>query len=189
MGEEWGETRPFRFFTDFHGELGDLVREGRRKEFSRWAAFASEESCAKIADPNAERTFGESRLDWAKLDEPAHRARFDFMKRLLDVRRRRIVPLVAGIGGNAGAAHRLAEHAFAVRWGTADGGALWLCANVGAQPVAWDEGAVTPLPPVSAAVVFAHGCGAEEAFRSGRLSRRSVIAAVEEGAEFVPLPE
>jgi malto-oligosyltrehalose trehalohydrolase len=29
MGEEWGETRPFNFFTDFHDELGDAVREGR----------------------------------------------------------------------------------------------------------------------------------------------------------------
>ena len=31
MGEEWGETRPFCFFTDFHGELADAVREGRRQ--------------------------------------------------------------------------------------------------------------------------------------------------------------
>ena len=188
MGEEWGETRPFRFFTDFHGELGDLVREGRRKEFSRWAAFASEENCAKIADPNAERTFGESRLDWAKLDDPAHRARFDFVKRLLDVRRRKIMPLLERIGGNAGAAHRLAESAFAVRWVTVGGGALWLCANVGEQPVAWAEGAAI-APPTSGTVVFVHGCGAEAAFRSGRLPPRSVVSAVEDGPEFVPLPE
>ena len=33
MGEEWGETRPFAFFTDFEGELADAVREGRRREF------------------------------------------------------------------------------------------------------------------------------------------------------------
>ena len=79
---------------------------------------------------------GESRLDWGKLDEPAHCARFDFVKRLLDVRRRKIVPVVARIGGNAGAAHWLDEHAFAVRWKRADGGALWLCANVGEQVIA-----------------------------------------------------
>ena len=28
MGEEWGTKRPFRFFTDFHDELADAVREG-----------------------------------------------------------------------------------------------------------------------------------------------------------------
>jgi malto-oligosyltrehalose trehalohydrolase len=188
MGEEWGETRPFRFFTDFHGELGDLVREGRRKEFSRWAAFASEENREKIADPNAESTFAESRLDWAKLGEPAHRARFEFVEDLLDVRRREIVPLVARIGGNAGAACRLDQKAFVVRWRTVEGGGLWLGANVGQQPVALDEDALGPSS-TPGAVVFAHGCGAEDAFRSGRLSPRSVVVAVEEGPQFVPLPE
>ena len=34
MGEEWGATQPFCFFTDFHDELADAVREGRRREFS-----------------------------------------------------------------------------------------------------------------------------------------------------------
>ena len=40
MGEEWGETRPFAFFTDFDGDLADAVREGRRREFRHFAAFA-----------------------------------------------------------------------------------------------------------------------------------------------------
>ena len=39
MGEEWGEARPFCFFTDFHGELAHAVREGRRNEFRKWPAF------------------------------------------------------------------------------------------------------------------------------------------------------
>jgi 1,4-alpha-glucan branching enzyme len=34
MGEEFGETHPFLFFTDFHGELAKAVREGRAKEFT-----------------------------------------------------------------------------------------------------------------------------------------------------------
>ena len=53
MGEEWGETRPFRFFTDFHGELGDAVREGRRREFAKWPHFA--DRAAQRADPRPER--------------------------------------------------------------------------------------------------------------------------------------
>ena len=71
MGEEWGETRPFGFFTDFHGELGDLVREGRRREFAKWLHFSREESRELIPDPNAEATFEASRLDWEKLGGPA----------------------------------------------------------------------------------------------------------------------
>lgn len=31
MGEEYGETNPFLFFTDFHGDLAKAVREGRAK--------------------------------------------------------------------------------------------------------------------------------------------------------------
>ncbi|WAH62102.1 hypothetical protein LZ023_37480 (plasmid) [Pseudomonas silvicola] len=32
MGEEYGETNPFLFFTDFHGDLAKAVREGRARE-------------------------------------------------------------------------------------------------------------------------------------------------------------
>ncbi len=64
MGEEYGETRPFLFFTDFHGELADAVREGRRREFAGFEAFSGE--LAPIPDPNAWDTFAASRLDWSE---------------------------------------------------------------------------------------------------------------------------
>ncbi|MGE5767337.1 MAG: malto-oligosyltrehalose trehalohydrolase, partial [Bacteroidota bacterium] len=57
MGEDWGETHPFAFFTDFHGELADAVREGRRREFRRFPAFADPAARERIPDPNAENTF------------------------------------------------------------------------------------------------------------------------------------
>ena len=40
MGEECASRTPFLFFTDHHGELADAVREGRRREFASFAAFA-----------------------------------------------------------------------------------------------------------------------------------------------------
>ena len=39
MGEEWAASQPFPYFCDFDGELGDKVREGRRKEFAAFPAF------------------------------------------------------------------------------------------------------------------------------------------------------
>lgn len=33
MGEEFGESNPFLFFTDFRDDLANTVREGRRSEF------------------------------------------------------------------------------------------------------------------------------------------------------------
>ena len=52
MGEEWGATQPFLFFCDYHGELADAVRKGRREEFSRFPEFADPERVAKIPDPS-----------------------------------------------------------------------------------------------------------------------------------------
>jgi maltooligosyltrehalose trehalohydrolase len=60
MGEEYGERRPFRFFTDHDDPfIADATREGRRREFERFAAFAGEE----VPDPQAPETFEGSKLD------------------------------------------------------------------------------------------------------------------------------
>lgn len=132
MGDEWGETRPFSFFTDFHGELADIVREGRRNEFRKWPAFASEENRAHIPDPNLESTFTASKLDWSKRDDPEHRARLDYTRRLLRARQQEIVPLIGRIGGNAGTAEAFDDAVIAVRWTLDGGGALRLLANLSA---------------------------------------------------------
>ena len=66
MGQEFAASTPFLFFTDHNEELGKLVTEGRRKEFSGFRAFARESMRASIPDPQAESTFLSSRL---KLDE------------------------------------------------------------------------------------------------------------------------
>ncbi|MGI4984227.1 MAG: malto-oligosyltrehalose trehalohydrolase, partial [Janthinobacterium lividum] len=57
MGEENGAREPFFFFTGYSGELADAVREGRRKEFAKFAAFNDEARREEIPDPNAEHTF------------------------------------------------------------------------------------------------------------------------------------
>jgi maltooligosyltrehalose trehalohydrolase len=54
MGEEYGERRPFRFFTDhLDPAIAEATREGRRREF----AFAGE-----VPDPQAPETFESSKL-------------------------------------------------------------------------------------------------------------------------------
>ena len=54
MGEEWGAEEPFLFFCDFHDELADAVREGRRREFAHFPEFANAAARARIPDPNAD---------------------------------------------------------------------------------------------------------------------------------------
>lgn len=131
MGEEWGETRPFSFFTDFHGDLADAVRQGRRAEFRRFAVFSDPAQREKIPDPNALATFTASRLNWRALDEPQHRARYALISRLLRIRHDEIVPRLEGIAGNAGTATTHKEQTLGVHWRLGDGARLSLIANLG----------------------------------------------------------
>ncbi len=61
MGEEYGETSPFLYFTD-HSDpaLAEAVREGRKREFSEI------ERHGNPPDPQAEETFQRSRVCWER---------------------------------------------------------------------------------------------------------------------------
>jgi maltooligosyltrehalose trehalohydrolase len=61
MGEEYGETAPFHYFTE-HGDpaLIEAVREGRKRE------FVEIERHGEPLDSQAEETFATSRLRWEK---------------------------------------------------------------------------------------------------------------------------
>ncbi|HTQ05459.1 MAG TPA: malto-oligosyltrehalose trehalohydrolase [Polyangiaceae bacterium] len=72
MGDEWGASTPFLYFTDHDAELGAQVRAGRRREFARFGAFASPEANERIPDPQAESTFAHSRLDWDERERGEH---------------------------------------------------------------------------------------------------------------------
>ncbi|RKO42307.1 malto-oligosyltrehalose trehalohydrolase [Burkholderia mallei] len=62
MGEECGTTQPFQFFTDHRGALAAAVREGRRREFAAFPAFADPAHRDAIPDPNDPATFARSSL-------------------------------------------------------------------------------------------------------------------------------
>lgn len=51
MGEEYGETHPFLFFTDFQGALAKAVREGRAKEFAGHAGHDASVPIRTILKP------------------------------------------------------------------------------------------------------------------------------------------
>lgn len=63
QGEEWASSSPFQYFTDHpDAQLAHSVRDGRRREF---AAFGWKPE--DVPDPQAERTFLDSKLDWSEL--------------------------------------------------------------------------------------------------------------------------
>ena len=89
MGEEYGETAPFQFFTDFNGELAEIVRKGRQEEFADFEGFKS----GALPDPNAVDTFTRSKLGWTA-DAKAQHWR-DLTRDLLNLRKTRLLPLFA----------------------------------------------------------------------------------------------
>lgn len=86
MGEEYGETAPFPYFTS-HGDpdLVEAVRKGRREEFS---AFGWD---TEVPDPQAEKTFRSACIDLEKRHRGVHRHLYAFTREL--IRLRKTLPL------------------------------------------------------------------------------------------------
>jgi maltooligosyltrehalose trehalohydrolase len=80
QGDEYGEQAPFQFFTDhIDEEIAVATREGRRREFASFAAFAGEE----VPDPQDPATFERS-----KLTREIDQALLDLHRNLIAWRRR-----------------------------------------------------------------------------------------------------
>jgi maltooligosyltrehalose trehalohydrolase len=68
MGQEWGASTPWQFFTSHpEPELGHAVSKGRLAEFSKMGWDE-----AVVPDPQDPQTFERSKLDWSEVDAPAH---------------------------------------------------------------------------------------------------------------------
>jgi malto-oligosyltrehalose trehalohydrolase len=158
MGEEWGSTAPFPFFCDFEGDLADAVRQGRRKEFAgAYAKYGDE-----VPDPLDEATLRSAVLDWSRRDLPGANRRLTLVRDLLAIRRREIVPRLAGVQfGDASAED---NGSLSAHWRMGDGASLYLLANLSDQAVArkmdessgtriWGGDAGDSIPPWS---VFWH---------------------------------
>ncbi|MFN2475657.1 MAG: malto-oligosyltrehalose trehalohydrolase, partial [Chthoniobacterales bacterium] len=87
MGQEWNAATPFQFFTHHNEELGHLVTQGRRREFSNFVAFRDPEILATVPDPQAEETFTASKLRWAELREEKHAQTLLMYQEFLGLRR------------------------------------------------------------------------------------------------------
>jgi maltooligosyltrehalose trehalohydrolase len=87
MGEEYGEKRPFQYFTS-HGDpaLARAVSEGRRNEF---IAKGAED----VPDPQDPATFARSKLTHRR--DGLHGVLRDHYRRLLALRRRHLTSIVA----------------------------------------------------------------------------------------------
>jgi len=139
MGDEYASRRPFLFFTGFESEeLAAAVREGRRKEFARFPAFADPATREKIPDPNAHATFEQSRL------EPEERLRDEqaqmesFCSTLLRLRNMRLSAHFAETQPLG--ATKLGEKGVRAQWRLGDGSVLTIAAHFGTEPMPCEAG-------------------------------------------------
>jgi maltooligosyltrehalose trehalohydrolase len=129
MGEEWGSKTPFPFFCDFEGDLANAVRKGRRREYAwAYARYGNE-----VPDPLDQATFRSAVLDWDARNEPTGRKRLALVRELFAIRRREIVPRLAG--ATFGDAHAVDNGPLTAHWRIGDGATLHLLANLSEQAI------------------------------------------------------
>ena len=159
MGEEFGASTPFQFFSSHpEPELARATAEGRKKEFADHGWDADE-----IPDPQDPQTFQRSKLDWT---EPAT-GQHSRLRRIYQI-------LIALRRGETDLAdpwldHLMVDYDEEKRWIVMRRGRLAIACNLGAEPVAvpftgelvlcWDSPAIgdesTELPPYSFAILRA----------------------------------
>jgi maltooligosyltrehalose trehalohydrolase len=137
MGEEYGETAPFAFFTSFQDpDLTAAVRRGRAAEFARFAWPGAP------PDPGDPATFARARLDHALAAAPRHRELREYYRRWLALRRAH--PALGARGKDRARATWDAQTGvLTLARGAASGAGVRLYANL--------TGQARPAPEISAA--------------------------------------
>ncbi len=88
MGEEWGASTPWQYFTDHEPELGALVSAGRTAEFGGHGWTDLYGGDVDVPDPQARATFEASRLDWTEPERGEHARLLGWYRELAALRRR-----------------------------------------------------------------------------------------------------
>jgi malto-oligosyltrehalose trehalohydrolase len=163
MGEEWGATTPWQYFTDHQdAALGKAVADGRRAEFAAHGWLAED-----IPDPQDRATFERSRLDWSEASAQEHRAILAWYRELITLRHSRPEFTDASLD------QLRVDYDEAARWLVLRRGQVRIAANLGTETqrlrvgppgivmlaasragISLIDGSVV-LPPASLAVVLA----------------------------------
>lgn len=126
MGEEWGASTPWQFFTSHpEPELGRATARGRVADFAKlgWDPHV-------VPDPQEPSTFTNSKLDWTELEDGDH-ARLLALYRSLASLRRSLPDLV-----DPRFARTTVDHDDEARWFAMHRGGTTIAANFAAGPMA-----------------------------------------------------
>jgi maltooligosyltrehalose trehalohydrolase len=174
MGDEFAAEQPFLFFTSHHGELAQLVREGRRNEFADFSAFANPHKREQIPDPNDPRTFEASR---PRLAQNRTSPMLDLYRQLLQIRHQQIIPRLPGT--QALDADVLDVGAVSASWRLGDGSHLHIDLNLSDRPVLHTASDRTSL-------LFEHPPGSAELLGQGTLAPYCALVSLTAAAPLLP---
>ncbi len=125
MGEEWGASTPFQFFSSHpEPELARATAEGRKAEFAGHGWDADE-----IPDPQDPQTFERSKLDWAEVGVGSHARLYGVYRDLIALRRGE--PDL----DDPWLEHLVVDYDEDQRWIVLRRGRLAICCNLGVSPV------------------------------------------------------
>jgi maltooligosyltrehalose trehalohydrolase len=85
QGQEFGSTRPFVFFCDHAGGLGNQIHSGRREFLSQFPSLAQPEMQEEMSNPNDATAFQQSKLDLR--DREKNKRIYSLYKDLIALRR------------------------------------------------------------------------------------------------------
>jgi maltooligosyltrehalose trehalohydrolase len=126
MGEEWGASTPFQFFSSHpEPELARATAEGRKKEFADHGWHADD-----IPDPQDPQTFQRSKLDWSELDTGDHARLLRIYHDLIALRRSETDLADPWLE------HLIVDYDEDARWIVMRRSRLAVACNLGAEPVA-----------------------------------------------------
>jgi maltooligosyltrehalose trehalohydrolase len=138
MGEEWGSSSPFQFFSSHpEPDLARATADGRKAEFAAHGWDADE-----IPDPQDPETFHRSKLNWAEIDADDHRLLRRTYRDLISLRHNE--PDLA----DPWLDHLQVDYDEKQRWIVMHRGSLAIACNLSAEPVD---------APVTGEVVMAWG--------------------------------
>ncbi len=125
MGEEWGASTAFQFFSSHpEPELARATAEGRKREFADHGWDADD-----IPDPQDPQTFQRSKLNWSEVSDGEHAKLLQLYKDLIALRRSEsdlADPWLDNL---------IVDYDEADRWIALRRGGLTVACNLGAEPV------------------------------------------------------
>lgn len=136
MGEEYGACQPFLYFTSHENhELVEAIRQGRKKEFSKFKGFNSEKS---IPDPNSPDTFFASIPHPFSADDTSinNLSWYDWTAKLLDLRHEHLIPRLPDTYTIDSST--IGEGGCIVRWCLGDGTIFTLIVNLAKDDAAFE---------------------------------------------------